>query len=159
MDERSIGVELGKLNNLLRRQMACMAVSFEETDVTGMQAMIIHHLLNCKGERFQKDIETQFRIRRSTATGMLKLMEQHGLIRREPVEYDARLKRLALTDKARALDECIGRKLDHMESVMGRGIDKAELDTWFKVSRHIRMNLEKNQEHNQNRDRRNIDDT
>jgi len=146
MYERNIGAELGMLNNLLRRQMACMA-SPEEADVTGMQAMIIHHLLGCRdtGDCFQKDIETQFRIRRSTATGMLKLMESRGFINREPVEYDARLKRLVLTEKARALDERIGREIRHTEEVMSSGIPKEELDTWFRVCDRIRTNLEQYQ--------------
>ncbi len=146
MCERHIGTELGMLNNLLRRQMACMA-SPEEAGVTGMQAIIIHHLLGCRdaGDCFQKDIETQFRIRRSTATGMLKLMESRGFISREPVEHDARLKRLVLTDKARALDESIGREIKRTEAIMSNGIPKDELDTWFRVCDRIRTNLEQYQ--------------
>ncbi len=156
MHERNIGAELGMLNNLLRRQMACM-VSPEEADVTGMQAMIIHHLLSCRdaGDCFQKDIETQFRIRRSTATGMLKLLESRGFIIREPVKYDARLKRLVLTEKSRALDEHIRRKIKHAEEVMSRDIPIDELDTWFRVCDRIRTNLE----HYQMTHRRESNDT
>ena len=46
---------------------------------------------------FQKDLESAFHIRRSTATGILQIMVRDGLIVREPVEGDARLKRLVLT--------------------------------------------------------------
>ncbi len=34
-------------------------------------------------EIFQKDIEAEFNIRRSTATGILKLMEKNGFINRQ----------------------------------------------------------------------------
>ena len=36
---------------------------------------------------------------RSTVTGVVKLMERKGLIRRESVSSDARLKKLVLTEK------------------------------------------------------------
>lgn len=99
-----IGAEIGMLHNLLRRQMACMTEkSANSANVTGMQAMIVHHLIlrEKEGDLFQKDIESAFQMRRSTATGILQLMEQHGILRREPVAHDGRLKRLVLTDRAR----------------------------------------------------------
>ncbi len=102
-----IGAEIGMLHNLLRRQMACMTEkSANSANVTGMQAMIVHHLIlrEKEGDLFQKDIESAFQMRRSTATGILQLMEQHGILRREPVAHDGRLKRLVLTDRARAMD-------------------------------------------------------
>ena len=109
MQEQTICGELGMLNNLFKRQMARQSGE-EFSKVTGMQGMIIHYLLVADGDRFQKDVETQFRFRRSTATGILQLMEQHGLLRREPVPQDGRLKRLVLTDKALALDARIKKR-------------------------------------------------
>ena len=88
-----IGAEIGMLHNLLRRQMACMTKkSANSANVTGMQAMIVHHLIlrEKEGDLFQKDIESAFQMRRSTATGILQLMEQHGILRREPVAHDGR---------------------------------------------------------------------
>lgn len=38
---------------------------------------------------FQKDIEEAFNITRSSVTGVVKLMEQKGYIRRESVAGDA----------------------------------------------------------------------
>ena len=39
-----IGAEIGMLHNLLRRQMACMTEkTANAANVTGMQAMIVHH--------------------------------------------------------------------------------------------------------------------
>ena len=81
-----IGAEIGMLHNLLRRQMACMTEkSANSANVTGMQAMIVHHLIlrEKEGDLFQKDIESAFQMRRSTATGILQLMEQHGILRRD----------------------------------------------------------------------------
>ena len=49
---------------------------------------------------YQKDIEAEFNIRRSTATRLLQSMEHKDLIMREPEENDGRLKRIRLTEKA-----------------------------------------------------------
>ncbi len=143
-----IGGEIGMLHNLFRRQMACMTEKTENAaNVTGMQAMIVHHLIvhEGKGDIFQKDLENAFQMRRSTATGMLQLMEQHGIIRREPVEHDGRLKRLVLTEQARALDEQINKNIQQMEQLLRQGITEDELKGWFAVCEKIRSNLEQYQ--------------
>ena len=142
MHEQRIGSELGMLSNLLKRQMACQPQDEEDSHVTGMQGMIIHYLAVADGDRFQKDVETQFRFRRSTATGILQLMEQHGLLRREPVPQDGRLKRLVLTDKALALHARVMQKLRTTEELMREGISEEDMDTWFRVCGMIRSNLE-----------------
>ena len=143
-----IGAEIGMLHNMFRRQMACMTEKSENSaNLTGMQAMIVHHLIlhENEGDLFQKDIETAFQMRRSTATGILQLMEQHGILRREPVAHDGRLKRLVLTDRARAMDESINERMEQMEQLLRQGITEEELTNWFAVSEKIRSNLEQYQ--------------
>lgn len=66
-------------------------------EITGVQSRVLHFV--CEHSRtgpvYQKDIENEFHyIRRSTATGILKLMEKNGMIGKESVPEDARLKRL-----------------------------------------------------------------
>lgn len=140
-----IGAEIGMLHNLLRRQMACMTEKSE--NITGMQAMIVHHLImhENQGDIFQKDLENVFQMRRSTATGILQLMEQHGIIRRESVEHDGRLKRLVLTEQARAMDKRIGERMEQMEQLLRQDITEDELKSWFAVCEKIRSNLEQHQ--------------
>ncbi|MCQ5128975.1 MarR family transcriptional regulator [Butyricicoccus faecihominis] len=145
--KQRIGAELGMLNNLIKRQMACMMAGSDIDCITGMQSMVLHYLIQSEGQgdRFQKDIETQFAMRRSTATGILQLMEQHGLVRREQSAHDARLKRLVLTDKARALNQEIHQGLEATEALMQRGVTQEELEIWFAVCEKIRVNLEQYQ--------------
>lgn len=101
-------------NNLLKRQMACMMAGSDVDCIMDMQSMVLHYLIQSEGQgnRFQRDIETQFAMRCSTATGILQLMEQHGLLYREQIVHDARLKRLVLTEKARALNAEIHKGLE-----------------------------------------------
>ena len=63
-------------------------------ELTAMHGWILGYL--CRNEHkdiFQKDIEAEFKICRSTVTNILKLMEKKGYIKRESVPYDARLKK------------------------------------------------------------------
>ena len=145
MGDQQIGSEIGMLGNLLKRQMMCHTGKAEPDHATGMQAMIIHYLSTVPGDHFQRDVETRFRFRRSTATGILQLMEQHGIIRREPVEHDGRLKRLVLTEQARAMDEYITERMKQMEQLLRQGISEDELKGWFAVCEKIRSNLEQYQ--------------
>ena len=92
--ERHVGGEIRMLSNLIKR---CMDDGMPP-ETTGMQGWIIGFLhRNEDRDMFQRDVEAEFNIRRSTATGILQLMEKNGFLLREPVAYDARLKKLVLT--------------------------------------------------------------
>ena len=74
-------------------------------ETTGMQGWIIGFLhRNEDRDMFQRDVEAEFNIRRSTATGILQLMEKTASSA-GAVAYDARLKKLVLTPKALAVHE------------------------------------------------------
>ena len=93
------------------------------------------------GDVFQRDVENEFDIRRSTATGMLKLMEKNGLIKREAVSYDARLKRIVLTDKALGLHNQIISVLKSVENQLAAHLTEDEINTFFSVMEKISDNI------------------
>lgn len=63
-------------------------------------------------EMFQKDIEKEFYIRRSTASTLLQRMETKGLLKRVPSQTDGRLKQVILTDKALSYCDAITKFMD-----------------------------------------------
>ncbi len=73
--------------------------------VSGSQARLLMFLsiVSMEQDIFQKDIEKEFGIRPSSATGLLQALEQAGLISREPVSSDGRLKKIVLTERAKEL--------------------------------------------------------
>jgi len=106
MREKSVGIQLRRLNNQIRRYMDCSASKKKVDSVTGTNGWIICYLANHRDtEIFQKDLEKRFGITRSTASKVLSLMERKGLIARQSVPYDARLKKIALTQKAIDINE------------------------------------------------------
>ena len=88
---------VSKLSNKLRRKLDMLS---SRKDFSGSQGRTLHFLLAQTDDIFQKDIEEEYSIRPSTATELLKQMEKNGLILREKVHYDNRMKKIDLTDKA-----------------------------------------------------------
>ncbi len=71
-----IGRGISKLSNQIHRNIA---ISCSSTNMSGTQGRVLHFILSNNGDVFQKDIESEFNLRPSTATGILKLMEKNGL--------------------------------------------------------------------------------
>ena len=137
--ERHVGGEIHRLSHLFKRRLD----DGMPPETTGMQGRIIGFLRFHEGrELFQRDVVAEFGIRRSTATGILQLREKNGLLRREPVAYDARLKRLVLTPKALALHDAVMARIRAAEGRAVAGIEPRELEQFFAVIDKIRKNLE-----------------
>ena len=89
---------LKQANNNMMRHFDQFARQY---DLTGNQMAIIDFITNhAKYEVFQRDIEHEFEIQRSTTTVLLQRMEKKDLIERFTSLKDARQKAVALTDKA-----------------------------------------------------------
>ena len=72
---------------------------------------------------------------------MLQRMEKNGMIRREGVDFDARLKKIVLTDRAVQLQEQIESRFAELEEQLKKGISEEELQTFFTVLSKIRKNI------------------
>ena len=93
-----IPAQLRRVNNLIFRKIGQIARTNGVEAVTPMHGWIMEYLYrNSDTPVFQRDIEREFSITRSTVTNILQLMERKGYITRRSVEQDARLKQLVLT--------------------------------------------------------------
>ena len=118
------------------------AFTGESEQPTGVQGWIIGYLYqNRDKEVFQRDIQEQFSIRRSTVTGILPLMEKNGLITRSSVERDARLKKLELTPRAIELYERIGRSVRQVEDRLHQSLTPQEKQEFLRLCGKIRASL------------------
>lgn len=144
MEENSlIGHEIMMFSNLIKRYMNANASAHHIEEITGMQALMIKYIYNhYSQEIFQRDIEKKFNVRRSTATGMLQLLEKKGLIERTSVSYDARLKKLKLTPKAIENHLIIEKGIEDFETKMRQGLSEEEINFFLKTIRKIRSNID-----------------
>jgi len=98
----NIIAEIIKISHLLRRQVGCMNNNEDfhsRLGITGVR--IVKYLaVNKEKDVFQKDIEDYFSLRASSVSATLKKLENKEFIIKEAVDYDARLKRIKLTEKA-----------------------------------------------------------
>jgi len=102
-----IPAQMRRVNNLIFRKINQFHRENEVEDVTPMHEWILSYLFWHRDEPvYQRDIEREFSITRSTVTNILQLMERKGYIERQSVPQDARLKRLVLTEKG----ACIHKK-------------------------------------------------
>ena len=137
-----VGFEIKTVHNLLNRDFEKLLNNEKMKNITGVQKWVIGYLSEHEGEDvFQRDLEDEFSIRRSTATGILQLMEKNDLIVRVPVSYDARLKKLVLTQKALDIQYEINREIQAHDKKVRNGISEEELEVFFKVMNKIKRNL------------------
>ena len=129
---------VSKLSNKLRRKLDMLS---SRKEFSGSQGRTLHFLLAQTEDVFQKDIEEEYSIRPSTATELLKQMEAKGLIRREPVVYDNRLKKIVLTDKALMYKQQVVEDLTSLEETLTKGISEEDMEDFFEVIEKMMDNL------------------
>nr|WP_319216421.1 MarR family transcriptional regulator [uncultured Trichococcus sp.] len=112
--------------------------------LTGMQFAIVSFIAKESATRdvFQKDLEQKFDIRKSTVTGILNTMERDGLLLRETVPYDARLRKMMLTDKALQAKKNTEQVIDSVESQLSKGLTEEEITTFLSILEKISKNAE-----------------
>lgn len=144
--KKTVGAELHSIGNLMKRiDSSCVCRYRRMTDLTEMQTRVVGFLfLHREKDIFQKDIEKEFSIRRPTVSILLQTMEAKGLIERESVPYDARLKKVLLTEEAEEQAILAGKEVEQFERMLTEGIDPGDLEIFFRVTEGIRGNLEKN---------------
>ena len=139
---RHLGLEVHRLEKLMARQRGYSAAHQDADRQTGMHGYLLRYLYeNQERDVFQRDIEKAFSISRSSVTVTLQLMEKNGLIRRESVAQDARLKRIVLTQKARDLHRQIEADILAFESNIARGISEEEQEVFLRVAKKMQENL------------------
>ena len=109
---------------------------------TRMQCATLHYLRRHKDEDvFQKDLEAAFSISGATVTNILKVMEKDGLITRVPVEKDARLKKLVMTEKGMQYDEVARTNVTRLEAGMEKGFTEEEITRFREYLDRLTQNI------------------
>lgn len=109
----------------------------------GMYGWLIGFLYdNRDRDIYQRDLQKQFSVRRSTMTGILQVMEREGMITRRPVEWDARLKKIELTEKAVESQERFQQTIEGIEARISSGLSPEEKETFIRLCGKIREAIE-----------------
>ncbi len=118
-------------NNTLSRHIDTFAAGY---GLTGVQLSIIDFLGKYPQQMcLQRDIETEFAIRRSSATTLLQRMEKKGLILRLVAKDDARQKEIQLTKKAQPFVQLNRDYMKVQRTSLEAQFSREELMTFTKI--------------------------
>ena len=145
-DEELKEINMGRLIQVLSHQIkrkSCVISMINDDGLTTMQKHVLKFLLleTLHKVVYQKDIEEEFQIRKSTVTGYVQLMEKNGYLTRESVKGDARKKRLVPTEKAEGLRQAILEDIKLSEKRMEKGIPEEDVITCKHVLYQVLQNL------------------
>ena len=102
---------------------------------------IISYLCENKDKNiFQRDIEREFDLSRSTVSTILKQLESEGLIERKSVIIDARLKKVVPTPAA---EMACSKEITHFFYDLASNITDNEMSTFVKVLDTMKKNSER----------------
>ena len=148
-EEKLTNMHVGRLIHMMSHQMKrdsnSVASAIENDELTIMQKHVLKFVLleSLHRDLYQKDIEEEFQIRKSTVTGILKLMEKNGYIYRESAKQDTRLKQIIPTEKAEKIRPAILKSIEEGEAKMLRGIPKEDVELCKQVLWHMYENRKK----------------
>ena len=144
--KRHIGAEMRMISNLIRRRFNS-TLNSEDEAISGSNGWILGYLVQNDGrDVFQRDLEEEFHVRRATVSKTICLMVQKGLIERQSVPSDARLKKLVITEKGRRLNAEIIERFDAIERDVVKDIPPDNLENFFEVCDMIVKNLSETEE-------------
>lgn len=126
-DKLGIGRKFSIINQELRHMYDA---AFIENGVTGSQAVILYYIYAESKERmvYQRDIEAEFKIRRSSVTSVLQGLERNGFIQRESVKEDSRLKKLTPTEQAISLSERLEKEITAINRRILKDLNQEEIE-------------------------------
>lgn len=111
--------------------------------LSGANMFIMRYLYeNRDREVYQKELEEQMNVRRSTISKVLQIMEKKGLIRREQAEHDARVKRITLSVQSQHNMEMFWENIEQMQRRLTGGFTDEELEQFLYLIRKEKKNFE-----------------
>lgn len=135
------GKMINRISNRLRRRSRTIQAAI---GISGAQGMILNYILleSATHSVYQKDIEEEFGLRPSTATGALKELAAKGLITRETDKDDGRYKKIVFTDKAEEIRNELKKEIDRSEHILLTGFTDEEKKIFMELSGRMLQNLD-----------------
>lgn len=138
-------MEAGKMINRISNRLRRRSGKAQETiGITGAKGNILNYILleSEKHNVYQKDIEKEFGLRPSTATEVLKNLEEEELIVRIQDEEDGRYKKIVFTDKAEMIRGALRGEIEKTEELLLKGITLEEQEIFMKITAKMLENLQ-----------------
>ena len=139
-DEICIGKAIHMVGNQMKRLFDNAAAEY---GLTSIQSRMIRYLYleSEKRDIYQKDIEEEFNIRRSSVTSVLQLLEKKGYIERISVKDDKRLKKIVLTGTGKLIQEKVHSLIQEGEKRLKDELTEEELKIFIDILSRLSKKL------------------
>ena len=140
-----VGIKIKKIQSLIRKSIHNSETFKSNEELTNVIGWTIGYISrrNLEGlETYQKDVEKEFKISRSTASELMQNMEKLNYIYREVSPIDSRLKKIVLTEKSIELHKKVILTFDDIESKLLSVFSEEETKTLFGFLLRLEKNLE-----------------
>lgn len=133
---KQISILANKMNRMINRNIS-------KYGITCIQGKIIGYIYNESSKRdiFQKDIEREFDIRRSSVSSVLNLLQKNGCIERIPSQEDGRLKKIVLTQKGVNIHFDAYKAITEIEDSMQKVLSEEEIHMFFDIITRLNKNI------------------
>ena len=144
MQDFIVGLEMGKVYHKMTRCIDAMMSEVSGEIFTSTNARVLCYIIEAGDSVHvvQRDIEQFLGVRRSTVSVILTNMQQHGLILRQSVASDARLKRIVPTQKAYELHEKLSEIFVQMEDTLKKNLTPGQLMVFYEALQGMDQNLD-----------------
>jgi DNA-binding MarR family transcriptional regulator len=123
------------INTYVSKRLGSHKLTASQTDI------LVYLFFRDGRETNQKDIEKHMDLTNPTISGILQRLEKRGLIVRTPSPTIPTAKHIALTDKARTLQNILKEAVLEIEAAICREISPEDLDTFHGVLLKMHDNI------------------
>lgn len=137
---RQIGKLIHMVDVKLKRKIDLLAAQYNLTTIQFI-AMGCIYWGSQDREIFQRDLEKELDVRRSTISNVLGILEKKGYLRRESVCEDARLKKLVLTSEGIQVYQNFDMRLGEAEEKDFQVFSEEELFTFVRLLERLSKSI------------------
>ncbi len=140
---RHVGYLAKTVSNLVNRRIQARVAEVEKIEgISARHGWVLGYLIRNKDkEIYQKDIEKEFDITKSTVTAILKNMEKNGHIERKFVEGDARLRQIVITEKGEMVHQIFFDNIMSVEDEINSLLTEEEIKEYARISKKLIQNI------------------
>lgn len=139
--DNAVGFLIRKLGNEMRKRKERAEICAGEAP-TMMQCWVLGYLTHhTDRDVYQRELEANLNIGKSTLTEVLHLMEKNDLVRRVSVPEDKRLKKIVLTERSRQINEAISRDIVETEKKLREGISDEDMEIFIRTIKKMISNI------------------
>jgi len=123
-----LGFELKKTMSAFSKRIEHSYFMYSHPELSQRSMFILNYLFYHQNEAvYQKDIEKEFSVHKSTISDLISNMEKHGYLLRHSPESDARYRSIELTDSGKEIVEGFKKELDKIELELQKQFTNEEL--------------------------------